>query len=418
MKTLTIQNKLEIKIENCRACSSSDLTYILDLGNQPLSGVFPLSNESDPMSGPLKLLKCDECHLVQLDHDFPLDLMYGDNYGYRSGLNASMASHLSSKAQRLINKYKINPGSTILDIGSNDGTLLNSYDSHQYNLVGIDPTIKKFGEFYNEGILKIADFFDASLYLRNANKAQLITSISMLYDLQDPFKFIQDIANILDKDGIWHFEQSYLPSMMQTNAYDTVCHEHLEYYSINSINRMLIRANLRIVDIEFNSTNGGSFAVTAARGDSAHVPHPLVSWHIRQEDLLGLDQLQIYEQFRQSVSRHITSLVDFFRMTKHHGMKVYGIGASTKGNVLLNSAKIDSSYISAIIDVNEYKWERVTPGSRIPIYSEELFEKFPPDLAFVLPWHFKPNINFKYKDYLIGGGKMVYPLPYFEVVGD
>lgn len=407
-----------MKIENCRACSSSDLTYILDLGNQPLSGVFPLSDESDPMSGPLKLLKCDECHLVQLDHDFPLDLMYGDNYGYRSGLNASMVSHLLSKAQRLIKKYKINPGSTILDIGSNDGTLLNAYDSYQYNLVGIDPTIQKFGEFYNDGILKIADFFDASLYLKNANKAHLITSISMLYDLQTPFKFIQDIANILDKDGVWHFEQSYLPSMMQTNAYDTVCHEHLEYYSINSINRMLMKANLRIVDIEFNSTNGGSFAVTAARGDSAHVPHSLVSWYIRQEDLLGLDQLKIYEQFRQSVSRHIASLVDFFRMTKHHGMKVYGIGASTKGNVLLNSSKIDSSYISAIIDVNEYKWKRVTPGSRIPIYSEELFEKFPPDLAFVLPWHFKPNINSKYKDYLIGGGKLVYPLPYLEVVGD
>jgi hypothetical protein len=344
--------------------------------------------------------------------------MYGDNYGYRSGLNASMASHLSSKAQRLLKKYKICPGATILDIGSNDGTLLNTYDSHSYNLVGIDPTIKKFGEFYNEGILKITDFFNASLYLKNAKKADLITSISMLYDLQDPFRFIQDIANILNKNGIWHFEQSYLPSMMQTNAYDTVCHEHLEYYSINSINRMLIRANLRIIDIEFNSTNGGSFAVTAARRDSDHVTHPLVSWYVRQEDLLELDQIQIYEQFSQSVSRHITSLVDFFRMTKHHGIKVYGIGASTKGNVLLNSAKIDSSHVSAIIDVNEYKWRRVTPGSRIPIYSEELFEKSPPDLAFVLPWHFKANINIRYKDYLSGGGKMVYPLPYFEVVGD
>ena len=415
---LIAESTLGEKIEKCRSCDSSGLSYILDLGNQPLSGVFPLFDEPDPASGPLSLVKCEECHLVQLDHNFPLEMMYGDNYGYRSGLNASMASHLSSKAIRLLKKYDFSPGSTFLDIGSNDGTLLNAFDQFNYKLVGMDPTIKKFGEFYNENILKVADFFSAQTYLKEAKKANLITSISMLYDLPKPLEFIQDIASVLAKDGVWHFEQSYLPAMMQTNAYDTVCHEHLEYYSINSINIMLKKANLRIIDIEFNATNGGSFAVTASHKESIHSVHPLVNWFEQQETLLGLDQFAIYTRFSENVSKHIAALVNFFETTKNNGIKVYGLGASTKGNVLLNAARIDSSHIEAIIDVNEYKWKRVTPGSRIPIHSEELLEKQPPHLAFVLPWHFKTNINLRYKDYLASGGKMVYPLPYFEVIGD
>ena len=406
------------KIQKCRSCDSSGLIFILDLGNQPLSGVFPLADEPDPASGPLSLVKCEECHLVQLDHNFPLEMMYGDNYGYRSGLNASMASHLSSKARRLLKKYDFPSGSTILDIGSNDGTLLNTFDQFAYKLVGMDPTIKKFGEFYNDNILKVADFFSASTYLKAAKKADLITSISMLYDLPKPLEFIQDIAGVLTKNGVWHFEQSYLPAMIQTNAYDTICHEHLEYYSINSISSMLKRANLRIIDIEFNATNGGSFAVTAAHKESIYTVHPLVDWFEHQEKLLGLDQFEIYTQFSENVSKHIAALINFFETTKDNGIKVYGLGASTKGNVLLNAARIDRSHIAAIIDVNEYKWKRETPGSRIPIHGEELLEKQPPDLAFVLPWHFKANINLRYKDYLESGGKIVYPLPYFEVIGD
>jgi SAM-dependent methyltransferase len=406
------------EIKACRACGSLGIDKFLELGTQPLSGVFPKYDEPDPMSGPLNLVKCTSCHLVQLQHNFPLDQMYGDNYGYRSGLNASMVAHLNSKSKRLVSEFEISANSVVLDIGSNDGTLLNSLVGNSFSLFGMDPTIKKFGEFYDSSITKIADFFSAQSFLESSEKVDLVTSISMLYDLQNPLQFTLDIAAILKPEGIWHFEQSYLPSMMNSNAYDTVCHEHLEYYSLASINYLLHKAGLRIIDVEFNSTNGGSFAVSATHIGNKRKVSPLVDWFIQKENSLHLDELDIYHAFKAKVEQHIKLIQSFFELTSKNGIEVFGLGASTKGNVLLNAAKIDSRQMQAIVDVNEFKWDCLTPGSRIPIISEQEFEVRNPKFAFVLPWHFKSNINLRYREYMEHGGKMVYPLPEFEVLGD
>src|SRR5258708_5532240 len=220
--------------KQCRICGSAELTTVLNLGSQALTGVFPKTKSQPVASGPLELVKCsgeDKCGLVQLRHSYDLDELYGMNYGYRSGLNASMVRHLHAKVQRILTAGILAPGDLVLDIGSNDSTTLRAYPERTYQLVGVDPTGKKFSHFYPSHVDLIPDFFSADIVRRKLSerRAKIITSFSMFYDLEDPIAFMREIASCLDDDGIWVFEQSYLPAMLRTNSFDTVCHEHLEF---------------------------------------------------------------------------------------------------------------------------------------------------------------------------------------------
>ena len=221
------------KINKCRISGESDLVDILSLGEQYLTGVFPSSKEEKVTKGPLDLVWAKESGLLQLKHSYDLGEMYGDNYGYRSGLNSSMVEHLTNKITSLENLVQLNPNDIVIDIGSNDATSLKAY-SKPCIKVGIDPTGLKFKDFYSDDITLIPDFFTKELFENKfqSKKAKIVTSIAMFYDLEDPKKFAKDIYEILDDNGIWHFEQSYMPSMLKTNAYDTICHEHIEFYSL------------------------------------------------------------------------------------------------------------------------------------------------------------------------------------------
>jgi hypothetical protein len=402
-------------ITACRVCSSQDLAVILELGNQPLSGVFPSTDQAEPLEGPLTILKCNKCSLVQLAHDYPLDLLYGENYGYRSGLNASMSSHLQLKARKLNKLVGMEPREIVLDIGSNDGTFLNAWGS-EITRIGFDPTISKFGEFYDSTIIKVPDFFSPELYLSSFKPAKLITSISMFYDLQDPLAFVEGIKKCLAADGLWHFEQSYLYSMIQSTSYDTICHEHLEYYSLQAVTNLLEICGLKVVDVELNSVNGGSFSVTATHRENHFVPSPLVEWLSRYEK--SLDALAPLATFASRVKSHKEQFLDLLGSLKQSGATVWGLGASTKGNVLLNYCGIDSALIQKIADVNPYKSGRFTPGSRIEIVPETEFLANRPDFAVVLPWHFRNHLSQRHVNYLAEGGKLIFPFPSIEVVSD
>ena len=262
-------------LTHCRICGNSNLVRVLDLGEQTLTGVFPKSLGQQITRGPLQLVKCvgdtETCGLLQLAHSYDLAEMYGDNYGYRSGLNASMVKHLQAKVERILAKVDLSGHPIVLDIGSNDGTTLGFYPSSQCQRVGMDPTAQKFRQYYPVDVEAIADFFSATRFLQSFpnRKARVITSFSMFYDLEEPMSFVREVAQILDDKGVWVFEQSYMPLMLETNSYDTACHEHLEYYSLKQVAWMLRRANMKIVDVEFNRVNGGSFSVMAALVSSA-----------------------------------------------------------------------------------------------------------------------------------------------------
>ncbi|MGE5457268.1 MAG: class I SAM-dependent methyltransferase, partial [Methanococcaceae archaeon] len=300
------------EISKCRISGSPNLITVLSLGQQYLTGVFPKSTSEEITKGPLDLVWCPDSGLLQMKHSYSLDEMYGDNYGYRSGLNGLMVRHLNQKFRTLENLVKPTDSDLVLDIGSNDATALKAYTG-KFRKVGIDPTGKKFAEYYTDDIILIPDFFSASVFksIFNNTKAKIITSIAMFYDLESPLSFINDIKDVLADEGVWHFEQSYMPSMLRTNSYDTICHEHLEFYSFKVINNMLNSCGLRVIDVQMNAINGGSFAVTACKKDASYKSNiPIINWMLKQEDDLGLDTPKPYRDFEERVFRHRKNLIE------------------------------------------------------------------------------------------------------------
>jgi len=407
------------QIESCRVAKSPNLVSVLDLGKQALTGVFPHSAAEPVTCGPLELVWCPESGLLQLRHSYDPQEMYGENYGYRSGLNQSMVDHLAQKVRYLERLAQPGSGDTVLDIGSNDATTLKAYSVAGLERIGIDPTGRKFASYYPPEVKLVPDFFSASAYQSVAKRpAKIVTSIAMLYDLEDPVGFARQIASVLAEDGVWHFEQSYMPSMLRLNSYDTICHEHIEYYSLGVIARILQAAELRIVDVVMNNVNGGSFAVTATRAGNRtlHANRPVIDWLLQQEERMGLGTPRPFRDFEERVFRHREDLVRLVRTLVADGKKVLGYGASTKGNVVLQFCGFTASDIAAIAEVNEDKFGRVTPGTHIPIVSEKEARAMRPDYFLVLPWHFKDGIMRREKEYLASGGKMIFPFPEIEIV--
>lgn len=406
------------EIDCCRVTREKDLVTILNLGEQSLTGVFPKPNE-DVGIGPLELVWSPSSYLVQLKHTYEPTEMYGDNYGYLSSLNNSMIQHLNQKANYLTELCDLKDGDIVVDIGSNDCTFLKALPIFT-NRIGIDPTIKKFVDYYPEEIKYVADFFSKESYysVEKDKKCKLVTSISCFYDLDDPVSFVKDICEILSDDGLWHFEQAYLPSTLRATSYDTVCHEHIEYYSMLSISKILSFAGMKIVDVSLNAINGGSFAVTACKdtNNEIKVNHSVINWLIDEEYKMGLDTLKPYNEFAKRVESHKESLVNLIKSLRFAGKTVYGYGASTKGNVMLQWCGLTSEDIIAIGEVNPDKCGRITPGTHIPIIPESEVKDINPDYMIVLPWHFRNGILQREQEYRNSGGKFIFPLPYIEIV--
>ncbi len=405
-------------LQRCRVSGSEHLVPVLHLGTQELTGVFPKSKDEPVSAGPLDLVWCPESGLLQLGESYDAAEMYGDNYGYRSGLNQSMVMHLTHKVAELEALADLAAGDVVVDIGSNDATTLKAYTTSGIVRVGVDPTGEKFRSFYPDDIALVPDFFTAANLRRATEKrAKVITSIAMFYDLDDPIGFARDIASCLAPDGIWHFEQSYMPSMLRTVSYDTICHEHLEYYSLQVVRRILDAADLVIVDVKMNSVNGGSFAVSAAhRGTSLKPNRPVIDWMLDQEDRMGLNTPRPFREFEDRVFRHRADLVRLLQALAADGKKVFGYGASTKGNVTLQFCGITTNELPAIAEVNPEKFGRYTPGTRIPIISEAEARASNPDYFLVLPWHFKEGILRREQEFIQRGGKFIFPFPEIEII--
>ena len=407
------------EIEECRVSGSSHLVSVLNLGNQVLTGIFPNSRDVEVTSGPLELVWCPDSGLLQLRHSYDPEEIYGHSYGYRSGLNQSMVNHLTEKIRYLERMIPLSPGDVVLDIGSNDATTLKAYRTPGIQRIGIDPTGRKFAQYYTDDIKLVPDFFSSAAYRSVHSKpAKIVTSIAMFYDLDVPTEFAREIGSVLAEDGIWHFEQSYMPSMLRLNSYDTICHEHLEYYSLGVVKTIVEMAGLKIVDVGMNAVNGGSFAVTVAKAANQNVEanDAVINWLLEQEGRMGLSTPRTYREFEERVFRHREDLIRLIRALNADGKKVLGYGASTKGNVVLQFCGFSERDIPAIADVNPDKLGCFTPGTHIPIISESEARAMKPDYFLVLPWHFKAGILEREKEYLANGGKMIFPFPEIEIV--
>ncbi|NBU05484.1 MAG: methyltransferase domain-containing protein [Sphingobacteriia bacterium] len=361
-----------MKIKNCRSCSSKSLKYISTLGNQYLTGIFLSKVNQKIPKGVLTMVLCEKCSLLQLENSFDANIMYGDNYGYLSSLNLHMVKHLRLKSDKLKKIVQLKKGDIIIDIGSNDGTFLRNYSSNLV-LIGVDPTIKKLINFYRNDIITVADFFtkDSVIRFLKKKKAKIITTISMSYDLLSPVNFAKNIYECLDDQGVWHLEQSYMPMMIKNTSYDTICHEHLEYYSLKSIKYIFDIVGFKIVDLEFNDINGGSFAITVAKKNSKYKENlKIIDWLLNKEEVYKYNSFQTHKEFFKKAKKHKKLLKELLLNLKDMKKKIIGYGASTKGNVILQYCGINSQILDVIVDVNKDKHNNFTPGSKIKIVEE------------------------------------------------
>ena len=363
----------------------------------------------------MTLVLCKHCTLVQLSESFDAASMFGDNYGYRSGLNSSMVSQLLGITEYSRSMVQLTQGDVVLDIGSNDGTLLRNYGS-EYKKIGIDPSAEKFLEHYDKSSIVVSDFFSESSYFKQVEtRAKIITSIAMLYDLEDPVNFAKDVQACLDPEGVWVFEQSYMPWMVITGAYDTICHEHIEYYSMTSILAMLDLAGLKAIDVSLNDSNGGSIRVAATHATSSRIPTELCESLIDFEKGLNLESPEFFVPFSKYVKEHPIAFKNLLASMRLDSQEIIGLGASTKGSILMQNANLTSKDMRFIAEVNPYKVGRWMANSDIPILLEEpsLIEKS--DVIVIFPWHFKEFFTNQLCDFVSKGGRIVWPLPAINI---
>ena len=407
-------------ISACRICGNRELLPVLDLGEQALTGVFPGSREEPVPTAPLELVKCSpqRCGLVQL-HDTPdPGLMYGEGYGYRSGIRPFMVGHLGRKVAAVRELVDPGPGDLVLDIGSNDGTLLRAYPEGPQR-VGIDPSGAKFRDLYPPEIELLVDYFSREVFTRRfgTRRAKVVTSIAMFYDLPDPMAFVRDVHDVLDDDGIWVLEQSYLPSMLEADAYDVICHEHLEYYALRQIEWMAEQAGLTVLRAEVTDVYGGSLCVTLAKSTSTLPRDEAGLARIRaRETEAKLDTMTPFEEFARRIEHQRDALRDFLDTSRAQGRLTLGYGASTKGNVILQYCGISEQDLPCIGEVSPEKAGRFTPGTGIPIVSEEDAKAMRPDQLLVLPWIYRDGFVEREQRFLAEGGRLVFPLPGLDVV--
>jgi len=409
----------------CRVCCSSALTKVIDLGEQYLQGSFVKpGKELPPMRKiPAVLVRCDPtrdekaCGLLQMEHSVPPKILYSA-YWYRSGTNQTMRDHLKGIADEAAGMVEKKDAS-VLDIGCNDGTLLNSYHKG-FIKFGIDPS--DVAQEIKGDIKVVQDTFPSEQLEQVARHAKfdIITSIAMFYDLEDPVAFVKNIKQSLAPDGIWIFEMSYMPTMLKMNSYDTICHEHLEYYSLAVIEEILERASMKVVRVGMNDINGGSIRCYATHGENFRFTrkdyaHTLDA--LRQEEFdLELDTDKPYRNFQERINVHREELTSLLKKLKSEGMKIHLYGASTKGNTILQWCGIDRFIIDYAADRNPDKNGARTLGTDIPIIDEAASRAMNPDYYLVLPWHFKKEFLEREKETLNRGIGMIFPLPTIEVI--
>ena len=409
-----------LTITECRSCGSTNLTNILSLGLQYPSNFIELNSISDKREQiPLELIFCEkkDCGLLQLKHTASRESLYKE-YWFRSGLNEKMVDALKDITKSVEKRISLSENDIVLDIGCNDGTLLRSYQS-KVRLVGFEPASNLVDEAKEGTDLIINNFFSFYEFVQHFpnERIKVITSIAMFYDLEDPNSFVSDIVNCLDQDGIWIIQMAYLIPMLELNAFDNIVHEHLEYWSLKSLKRLLEEHNLEIFDVELNDVYGGSFRifVKTKRNDKINIQNS-VDEFLKKEDEFGLEKKETYLNFANRVNSLKNKLNDFIKKEISNGKLIYAYGASTKGNTLLQFYNLNNKLISKAADRDSKKFGKMTIGSNIPVISEEQARDEKPDYFLVLPWHLVDFFKERENEFLNNGGKFIVPLPDFKII--
>lgn len=388
-----------------------------------------LKSEESPRANKLELqLLLDENGTARLDKSAPLNLMYG-KYWYRSGINLTMKNELKDIVESITKVIKLKENDLWIDIASNDGTLLSFVPKNMLK-VGIDPADNTYKiEAEKHANFIIQDYFSAEVFKKSKLgnvKAKVITSIAMFYDLENPEIFINDINKVLDDNGLWVMQLSYTPLMLKQLAFDNICHEHIYYYSLFNLKNILEKNGFKVMDCQLNDVNGGSFRVYIMKKISnpkyftsqpyRDVCDLRINSLLEYEKTLKLNEVNTWKLFFNQIEELKTKTVSFIKSEKLKGKRIWGYGASTKGNTLLQYFGLDNSLIDGIAERSVFKWGLKTVGTNIPIYSEDEMRKIKPDYLLVLPWHFINEFIERETEFLKNGGKFIVPCPQFEII--
>lgn len=431
MREMTALPQWEQRVQEicrCRICGNPSLETVIDLGPQALSCLFddgqPHNQLSTPI--PLEVVRCvpsggrEACGFIQLRHTVPPDVMFRD-YGYRSGLNTTMRRHLYALTHDIESQLRLTAGDIVIDVGANDGTSLLAYRSPGIAKVGFEPSDVR-PESTSHGIMYIPTFFSAKNFRETlpGKKARVITCIAMFYDIDNPTGFCHEIADVLSTDGLWVIEMGYWGTILENNGFDSICHEHLGYYSLSTLQFLCRQTGFAFYDITFNASNGGSvrcyLVKEKARRSIPRANRARIARALRQEHTKGYFRSERLEQFRRNTEKIKGDLLATFQSASSHGKTIYGYGASTKGNVVLQYCGIGPSALTAIADRNPAKRGRLTPGTRIPICSEDEMRRAKPDLLLILPWHFLGEFLERERTLRSGGTRFIVPFPEVRTV--
>jgi len=406
-------------ISSCRICCSKELTTLFSLGEQYVNNFISLDELDNCVIAPLELVFCENCTLVQLRHTAPQELLYSGFYWYKSGVTQTMRSALQDVAKDIEGRISLSSGDVVLDIGSNDGTLLRCFADSNLILVGVEPA-SNLNEEGGKGLNHfIGEFWNIESYMTVVGKkAKVITALGMFYDMDDPNQFIADVEKALTEDGIFVAQLMCLSNMIHSNDVGNICHEHLEYYSFKSLEYLFNKNDLEIVDVETNNVNGGSYRIFARKKSSTEELDQRATERVMKirEDEQFLENKNIYHEFYSRLEQNKNRCVEFVENEVADGKRVWVYGASTKGNVILQYYGLDSNLIEAAAERSPWKWGKYTVGSMIPCLPEEEARNSNPDYFLVLPYAFFNEFYEREREWRNRGGKFIVPLPEFRVV--
>lgn len=391
----------------CRLCNGN-LTTVLNLGNIAISTFVDYPAKDGYPTAPIELCICDTCQLFQLRHTVSGNVMYSD-YWYQSGLNKSMVAALKDIVDNVQDRIFLGKNDNVVDIGANDGTLLGFYP-RDVNRIAFEPNnLYKMAK--DNASVVIHDYFNAEAYWKiYEHPAKVITAIAMFYDLEDPHSFVEDLREILHPHGLLVIQMMDLVSMLKTGDFPNLCHEHLEYYSLAVLKSLLEQHSLEIFDLEYNKVNGGSLRVYVQHKGYRAVA-PKVFNALLDEDDYMKSVGNPSEYFATKIQQVKETVVAHVKELSMLGFDVYVLGASTKGNTLLQFFGLDHTFIKGAAEVNQDKYGKYTVATNIPIMPDVDVLAKDPDYFLVLPWGFIDSFVEKYNLALRNGTEFIVPLP-------
>lgn len=412
-------------ITACRLCGNTALHPVARSAELALSGLFPASAAVQEPRGPIELVRCDRegapdaCGLVQLRHVYDPAVLYGPDYAYRSASDPAMARHLAGVAGRIRRLVTFEAQDVLLDIGSNDATLLACFAPPAPALLGVDPLAERLRRFYRPDMRTVSDFFSVeALRARyGAKRVRAVTSLGVLDCVADPLAFAVQVRDVLDDEGIWCFEQSYLPTLLQRGAYDAFGHERCSYWSVHQVRWLAERAGLKILDIFTSDLHGGSFTVTVGRMRTQRAgPPSALAWYLETEASRGLDRAAAWEAFERTADDRKMRLLALLDQIRGSSARLVAWGATERGSILLQSCGIGVERIDCVLDCDDALSGRFLPGTKLEVVAESRGLEPRPDFILVLPWHQREALALRHEYFLRAGGKLIFPLPEVEIV--